>query len=392
MRRLPLMFALTAVALTACNNPSDSKTTTPSVAAQSATTNKDAVIKLGLAVPLTGPQSHIGKDYENGARMAIDDANQAGFKLNNKLFKLELVVEDDQADPKNATTIAQKFVDQKINGIIGHLNSGTCIPASKIYADAGIPQITASATATAYTTQGFKTTFRLMANDAQQGTALGVFAVNHLGAKNIALIDDRTAYGQGLADEFEKSVKAAGGHIITRQYTTDKATDFAAILTLIKGKKPDLIFYGGIDAQAAPMVKQLKQLGIDAKYMAGDGIRTPEFTKIAGQASEGVYASQPGLPLEEMPKGQTFQQQFKAKYGDIVLFSPYTYDAVNVMLNAMKKANSSDPKQYATHIHQSGYHGVVAHAIEFDEKGDLKNAPITLYQVKHGQWSVTKNK
>ena len=250
-------------------------------------TNADLVIKIGAAAPLTGPQAHIGKDNENGTRMAIDDANAKGIVIGGKKVHFELLSEDDQTDPKTATIVAQKLVDAQVNGIIGHLNSGTTIPASRIYHDNGIPQISPSATAVSYTAQGFNTAFRVMANDGQQGNVLGQFATKQLQAKKIAVIDDRTAYGQGLADEFVKSAQANGAQIVTREYTTDKAVDFAAVLTSIKGKSPDLIFFGGMDPQGAPMVKQLRGLGMKTQFMMGDGGYTPKLIDNAGAAAEG---------------------------------------------------------------------------------------------------------
>jgi len=232
------------------------------------------VVKIGHVGPVSGAIAHLGKDNENGARMAIDELNEKGITIGGKKVKFELVAEDDAADPKQGTAAAQKLVDSKVNGVIGHLNSGTTIPASKIYSDAGIPQISPSATNPKYTRQGFKTAFRVVADDTQLGSTLGKYAVTELKGKSIAVIDDRTAYGQGVAEEFEKAVKAAGGNVVGREFTTDKATDFTAILTTLKGKSPDIIFFGGMDAVAGPMIKQMKSLGINAKFMGGDGICT----------------------------------------------------------------------------------------------------------------------
>src|SRR6185312_9986775 len=214
------------------------------------------VVKIGHVGPTTGPQAHLGKDNENGARLAIEDANAKNIVIDGKKVKFELVAEDDQADPKQGTTVAQKLVDAKVAGVVGHLNSGTTIPASKLYSDAGIPQISPSATNPKYTRQGFKTTFRVVADDTQLGGTLGKYAVETLKGKNIAVIDDRTAYGQGVAEEFEKAAKAAGGTIVGHEFTTDKSTDFNAILTKLKAAKPDVLFFGGMDAVAGQMLKQ----------------------------------------------------------------------------------------------------------------------------------------
>ncbi len=377
---LPLAV-LCAAALIACG-----KSETPSAAPPPDAS--ELVVKIGASAPLTGPQAHIGKDNENGTRMAIEDANARDVTIGGKKARFELLSEDDQTDPRIATVVAQKLVDAKVNGIIGHLNSGTTIPASRIYSDNNIPQISPSATAVGYTAQGFKTAFRVMANDGQQGKVLGEFAAKNLGAKKIAVIDDRTAYGQGLADEFVKSAQASGAQIVTHEYTTDKAVDFTAVLTSIKGKQPELVFFGGMDPQGVPLVKQLKALGLNAKFMMGDGGYTPKLIELAGAAAEGTYASLPGVPLDQMPGGKDFSQRYEAKFKQpIQLYAPYCYDAVNVMIAAMQKAGSAEPAKYLPDLAKIEYDGVTA-KITFDEKGDLKGGAITLYQVQQGKWQA----
>jgi len=345
------------------------------------------VIKIGSVAPLTGPQTHIGKDNENGARLAVDEINAQGLVLGGKKVTLELLGEDDQAEPKTATIVAQKLVDAGVVAVIGHLNSGTTIPASRIYHDAGIPQISPSATAVAYTAQGYNTAYRVMANDAQQGKALGQFAVTRLGAKKVAIIDDRTAYGQGLADEFEKAVIAAGGEIVAHEFTNDKATDFTAILTSIKGKAPDLVFFGGMDPQGGPMAKQLKRLGLTAKLLGGDGLQNANFVKLAGADAEGVLASSPGLPIDSMPGGPEFRKKFEAKYGVIQVYAPYAYDAVYALVGAMKRADSSTPAKVLAELPKTDLQGVSG-PIRFDAKGDTQGGAVTLYEVKNGAWQV----
>ncbi|MGA9667336.1 MAG: branched-chain amino acid ABC transporter substrate-binding protein [Gallionella sp.] len=348
-------------------------------------TSGELIVRIGASAPLTGPQAHLGKDNENGTRMAIDDANAKGMTIGGRKVHFDLISEDDQADPKTATIVAQKLVDNKVSGVIGHMNSGTSIPAAKIYSDNGIVQISPSATAVAYTSQGFKTAFRVMANDAQQGRVLGEYAAKNLSARKIAVIDDRTAYGQGLADEFSKAAQANGAQIVAHEYTNDKAMDFTAVLTAVKSKKPDLLFYGGMDAQGGPMAKQVKALAMDLKFMTGDGSNTPEFIKLAGDAAEGAYATLPGVPLDKMPGGKEFEKRFVAKYGAIQLYAPYCYDAVNVMIAAMQQAGTADPAKYLPALAAISYDGVTA-KIQFDEKGDLKGGAITVYQVQRGKW------
>jgi len=345
-------------------------------------------VKIGSASPLTGPQAHIGIDIKNGVQLAIDDLNAAGVEIGGKKVKFELLAEDDEANPTKATTVAQKLADAKVAAVVGHFNSGASIPASKIYSDAGIPQISPGSTNPKYTQQGFKTTFRVVANDDQQGPTMARFAAEKLKARNVAVIDDSTAYGQGLADAFETTAKSLGIKIVAREHTTDKDTDFAAILTKIKGKKPDLIMFGGIDPQAGPMVKQMVQLGIKAKFIGGDGIQTPNFIKLAGKAAESVMASIPGLPKDQMPGGKAFLDKYKAKFNiEVELFAPMGYDAVFVFVEAMKRAGSTDPARFLPEIGKTSYQGVIG-PIAFDEKGDLKNGPITIYVVKDDKWEA----
>jgi branched-chain amino acid transport system substrate-binding protein len=347
-----------------------------------------ATVRIGSASPLTGPQAHIGIDIRNGVQLAIEDANAANLEIGGRKVRFEMIAEDDEANPTKATTVAQKLVDSKVAGVVGHFNSGASIPASKIYSDAGIPQISPSSTNPKYTLQGFKTAFRVVAHDDQQGPTLGKFALEKLKARTIAVIDDSTAYGQGLADAFAATVKAGGAKVVAREHTTDKDTDFKAILTKIKGTKPDLIMFGGIDPQAGPMVKQMAELGIKAKFMGGDGMQTPNFIKLAGGAAEGVMASIPGLPKEEMPGGRLFLEKYKAKFkSEVELFAPMGYDAVMVFIDAMKRAGSTDSAKFLPELGKTRYQGVIG-PIAFDSKGDLVNGPITIYVVKRGKWEA----
>lgn len=373
---------LAAALMTACGQ----ETPTPAPKAGAPKPPDVLTVKIGSASPLTGPQAHIGIDIRNGVQLAVEDLNATGVEIGGKKVKLELVAEDDEANPTKATTVAQKLVDAKVAAVVGHFNSGASIPASKIYADGGVPQISPSSTNPDYTLKGFKTTFRVVAHDGQQGPTLARFAVGTLKSRNVAVIDDSTAYGQGLADNFAATVKTLGANIIAREHTTDKDTDFKAILTRIKGKNPDLIMFGGIDPQAAPMVKQMKELGIKARFIGGDGMQTPNFIKLAGDASEGAMASIPGLPKDQMPGGKAFLEKYKAKFNqEVELFAPMGYDAVFVFIEAMKRAGSADPAKFLPEIGKTSHQGVIG-PIAFDEKGDLRNGPITIYVVKGGKW------
>ncbi|AMP03440.1 receptor ligand binding region family protein [Collimonas pratensis] len=357
---------------------------------------QEQVVKIAHVGPITGPIAHIGKDNENGARMAIEALNVQGITLDGKKTRFVLVAEDDASDPKQATAVAQKLVDAKVAGVIGHVNSGTSIPASKIYYDAGIPQISPSTTSAKYTQQGFNTTFRVVANDSQLGGALGRYAANTLHAKTAAVIDDRTAYGQGLAEEFSKAAKAAGMTIVSSQFTNDKATDFNAILTSFKAKKPDVVFFGGLDAGAGPMLRQMRALGIKAKFMGGDAICTSDLPKLAGDgiSNDQVICAEAGGVEEAARKGlNDFRTAYKIKYGkDVVIYAPYTYDALMTMADAMQKAKSADPKKYLPELAKIQHKGVTG-MIAFDPKGDIKDGTITLYTYRgamRSQLAVTK--
>ena len=349
---------------------------------------QEQIVKIGHVGPLTGPVSHMGKDNENGARMAIEELNAKGIMLDGKKAKFVLQAEDDGSDPKLATTVAQKLVDAKVQAVIGHLQSGTSIPASKIYYDAGIPQISPSATSRKYTQQGYNTTFRVVANDGQLGSNLGRYAAKTLHAKKVAVIDDRTAYGQGLAEEFIKSAKAAGIKIVSQQYTSDRATDFNAILTAVKSKKPDLIFFGGIDASAGPMLHQMKLLGIKTKFMGGDAVCTNEVPKLAGDGLVNdmvICAEAGGVEKTGQKNIDAFKAAYKSRYnGEIKQYAPYTYDAVMTIADAMQKASSADPKKYLPELAKIHHKGVTGN-IAFDANGDLKNGTLTIYTFRDGQ-------
>ncbi len=365
-------------------------------AAASAPAAAQTVVRIGHVAPLTGGIAHLGKDNELGGKLAVEELNARKISIGGNPVTFELLSEDDAADPKQGTAAAQKLVDSKVVGVVGHLNSGTSIPASRIYNDAGIPQISPSSTAPKYTQQGFKTTFRVVANDGQLGGTLGRYALKEMKVKSIAVIDDRTAYGQGVADEFQKSAKAAGGKIVGREFTNDKATDFNAILTKLKGAKPDLVFYGGMDAVAGPMMRQMKQLGINARFMGGDGICTAEMAKLAGDAigqGKVVCAEAGGVTPDKAAAMEGFKKKFKDKFGiEVQLYAPYVYDAVNVMVAAMQKANSTEPKKYLPELAKIQYDGVTGR-IAFDQRGDIRDGALTLFTFKDGkksQMMVTK--
>jgi branched-chain amino acid transport system substrate-binding protein len=344
-----------------------------------------AVVKIGFASPLTGPQAHYGQDNLNGARMAIDELNTRGVKLGTRAVKFELAVEDDQADPKTGTIVAQRLVDAGIRGIAGHFNSGVTIPASRIYHDAGIPQVSVS-TNPKYTRQGYGTAFRIMADDDRQGAMLGEYAARQLKLARVAVVDDRTAYGQGLADAFASAAKRAGANIVRREYVSDKDFDFRAVLTLIKAAKPDAVFFAGYDAQAGPLARQMKDLGLGALLLGGETMNTAKFLELAGPAAEGHIASTPGAALSTRPLGHAFAERYRQRYKqEIGLYAPYFYDAVMVLAAAMQKAGTAEPAKYLPELRRIRHAGITSD-IAFEDNGDLRQARLSIFRVQSGKW------
>jgi branched-chain amino acid transport system substrate-binding protein len=349
---------------------------------------QDQVVKIGHVAPLSGPQAHYGKDNENGVRMAIEDLNAQGVTIGGKKIKFEIQAEDDAADPKQGTAAAQKLCDAKVAGVVGHLNSGTTIPASKVYHDCGIAHVTGAATNPALTKPAYDTTYRIIANDNALGSALALYASDKLKLKKVAIIDDRTAYGQGVAEVFKRTALSKGMQVVDEQFTNDKATDFMAILTAIKAKNPDAVFYGGMDPQAGPMLRQMEQLGMtNVKYFGGDGICTSEIAKLSAGAKTlgNVICAEGGASIAKMPGGSAWKDKYDKKYpNQFQVYSPYTYDATFVLVDAMKRANSTDPKKYIPMLKKANFKGITAN-IAFEPNGELKNAATTLYKYVDGK-------
>lgn len=345
------------------------------------------VVKIGVVGPYTGGAASYGKDFESAVKLAVEDANAAGIKLGGEAVRFELVSEDDAGDPKQAVSVATRLVDLRVAGIVGHLQSGATIPASKVYSDAGIPQVAPAATNPTLTRQGYKTAFRVIGDDQQVGAAMAGYIVTKLGFKSVAVIDDRTAFGQGLADVVAKTIPTLGGKVDAREFTTDKASDFKAILTAIKAKNVQAVFYGGLNAQAGPLRRQMLDLGIAAPLF-GSSISSDEFISFAGkEAAEGTISADSGQAIENMPGGPDFVKKFSAKFGPVVMYAPYGYDATNVLINAMKAADSADPKKYLGEISKLNFKGVTG-PIAFDNKGDLRSAAVTFFKIKAGKWET----
>ena len=359
--------------------------------------DNEIIVKIGQAGPLSGSLSNIGKDIDNGARLAVDEINSKNdFTLNGKKVKLELVSEDDAADPKQGVTVAQKLVDAKVAAVIGHVNSGVSIPANNVYSQAGIAEISTASTNPDYTKKALKTpkgntsAYRVVATDDKQGPAL-VQYLKEAGAKNIAILDDSSQFGKGVADQVEKEAKANGINIIGRDSATDKTVDFKAVLTKFKVQNPDFVFWGGFGDTAAPLAQQLKELGLNAKLIAPDGTCTGTFIKLARDAAEGTICSQAGVPADKLAKGAEFSKLYEAKFPGqhVEIYAPYAYDAVYAIVNAIKKANSADSEAIAAALPQISFDGYIG-KVEFTPDGELKNAAVSILQVKNGKFEVVK--
>jgi branched-chain amino acid transport system substrate-binding protein len=379
--RLSITLIAAAIALVGCGEQKPAAKAEGGTAAPAAVAGVE--VRIGHVAPLTGGIAHLGKDNENGARLAVDEANEAKVQIGGQAVKFVLLSEDDQADPKVGTTVAQKLVDARVAGVVGHLNSGTSIPASPVYNQAGIPVISGSATNPKLTEQGFKNQFRIVGRDDQQGPAIASYLAGEKKPKLVAVIDDATAYGEGIANEVEKTLKAANIQVLPREKGTDKTTDWKAILTKLRGRQPDAVFYGGMDATGGPLLKQGRELGIKAVFSFGDGACTDKMKELAGDAAEGLLCSQAGIPPQAASK--KFLEAYKKKFNtDPILYSPFTYDAVNLLIEAMKKADSAEPSKYLPVLQKISFSGATG-SISFDDKGDRKDAEITIFTMKGGK-------
>ena len=367
-----LLPALAAALLAACG---------PSHPSSGGAPDKQIVL-FGHAGPLTGSIAHQGKDDENGVALALDEANARNLVIGGKRITFRMLSEDDQGDPKIGTLVAQKFVDARVAAVIGHLNSGVSIPASEIYAKAGIPMITGSATNPVLTERGLPLVFRVVGRDDQQGPAIAAYIAQEMKAKRVAVVDDKTAYGEGLANEVDKALRAAGVTIAGRERVSDKETDFKAVLTRIKQKEVDAVFHGGMDSTGGLLVKQARELGLKARFAFGDGACTDEMTQLAGPAGEGLACSQAGIPASAAKP--EFLQAFDARFGPTKLYAPFFYDATHVIIAAMKLADSTDPAKFGPRIREVTLDGATGH-IAFDAKGDRVSPDMTILVMKGGQ-------
>ena len=342
---------------------------------------KEDVIKIGIAGPMTGDQAKMGMDFKNGVLLAVEEWNNKGGVLGKKI---EMIISDDQHDPRQAVSVANKMINEGVVGVIGHFNSSCSIPASDIYNRAGIPMITPASTNPQLTKKGYENLFRVCGRDDQQGRVASDFVINYLKLKEVAILHDKTTYGQGLADEFKKSISDKV-KVVYYGGIVQGDKDFKMVLTAIKNKNPKLIFFGGIYPEAGLLVREAREIGLDAKFMSGDGTIDPKFIEIAGAtAAEGTYLTFSPDP-KNIPSAKGFIDKYRARYGEIGPYSIYAYDAANIILTAIKEANSTEGGSIIDKLHSIEFNGAFG-KIRFDSKGDVTVAPYVLWITKGGKF------
>lgn len=339
------------------------------------------VVRVGIAGPMTGPQAKLGTDFGNGARIAIDEWNEKGGVLGKKI---EVIVGDDAADPKQAVSVANKIVNEGSIGVIGHFNSSCSIPASDVYNRSSVPMITPASTNPLLTERGYKGVFRVCGRDDQQGSIAAKFVTEKLKLKRVAILHDKTTYGQGLVDEFRKSL-GKGIEVVHYGGIIQGDKDFKAVLTDVKGKNPELIYFGGIYPEGGLLVKQARELGMDVPFMSGDGVIDPVFIEIAGkEAAEGTYLTFSPDP-QNIPTARAFIDKYRARFGELGPYSIYAYDATNILFTAVKAAGSTDGKKISGKLHSLPFNGALG-TIRFDEKGDVMASPYVVWITKNGKF------
>jgi branched-chain amino acid transport system substrate-binding protein len=340
----------------------------------------DKVIRIGAAGPMTGDQSKMGIDLRNGVELAVAEWNEKGALLGKKIL---VVPGDDQADPKQAVSIANKFINQKVNAVVGHWNSNCSINASTYYNAANIVSISPASTNPRLTQQGYKTVFRVCGTDDQQGGVAAEFVLKTVKPKRVAVLHDKTTYGQGLADYFKKAVETQVPVVFYDGIQT-RDPDYKAVLTSMKQKNPDVYFFGGVYPEAGRLVRQAKEVGLNIPMITGDGVYDPTFIAIAGKSAEGTYVTF-GKDPSGLPTSKTFNEKYTAKYGAPGPYSIYAYDAANIILAAIQQTGTTDGLKLAEYISRNTFKGAFGD-ISFDKNGDVTKAPYVVWQVRDGKF------
>jgi len=393
-KRLVAVFAaLVAVSMiaTGCGGGSDTN-------AEGGGTAESTTIKIGIGAPLTQGAVALGQGMKRGANLAIKQANESQ-EAKDLGITFEGVDGDDQGDPKTGVTVANQFAsDANLVGVMGHLNSGVSIPASKVYNDNKIVQVSPASTNPALTLQGFNNVFRVCTIDSVQGPVAAESAFTEFGLKTAVVVDDSTPYGEGLASEFAKKFQELGGKVLFTEKTSDKDSDFNALVTKIKSADPAVIYYGGIYNAGALLAKQASDAGVKAPLMGGDGLYDGEYINLGGDATDGDYCTSVGLPIDKLPKGQEFTAAYTAEFpnDEIAAYDAYSYDAANLIIAATLKVAKEQGADKVTSpegrdaiiaaVAATDVEGVTG-KISFDENGDTTNKAITTYKVEGGAWT-----
>lgn len=347
---------------------------------------KEPVIKIGFVAPMTGDQAAHGIDMRFGAQLAVDQAASAGPILPG--YHLELAVLDDQRNPAQAVSAAKRLVsDPDVVAVVGHLNSSCTKPASAIYHEARMLQVSPVSSNPEISRQGFDTFFRICPTDDLQGPAAAHFAVERLGAKRIYVIDDMTTYGRGLANEFVKAAQSLGVQILSHEGITQGEKDFTPLLTKMKAMDPDLIYFAGMFPEAALLLKQRFKLNLAAQFMGGDGLYENALITLATpEAAEGAYLTTLGGDIRQLETAKGFVEAFEARHGHLGAYSSYAYEATNLVLAAIQKAGKKDRASVLAAMKQIPQFTGILGTHTFNERGDTTVRTIGIHQVKTGKF------
>jgi branched-chain amino acid transport system substrate-binding protein len=339
-----------------------------------------AQIKIGVAGPVTGPNAAFGAQLKNGVEQAVEDINAAGG-VNGQ--KLQIVVGDDVSDPKQGVSVANKFVSEGVKMVVGHFNSGVSIPASEVYQEAGIVQVTPASTNPRFTERNMWNTFRTCGRDDQQGLVAGTYLSNNFKGKKVAIVHDKTPYGKGLADETQKAMNAKGLKEVIYEGVNTGEKDYTALVSKLKQQNVDVVYFGGLHTEAGLIIRQMRDQGLQAPMMSGDGIVSAEFTSIAGPGAEGTLMTFAPDPRKN-PNAQDVVKKFRAKNFEPEAYTLYSYAATQILVEAAKQASSTDGKKIADAMKAGKPFKTVIGDISFDKKGDITRPDYVMYVWKKG--------
>lgn len=352
--------------------------------------SRQVTVKIGVVAPMSGALAYYGKDIANGAQIAVDELNSDHFTIGGKRARFELVIEDDKASPDEGKAAATRLIDADVAAVFGHFNSGVSIAAAPLYAQAGIPQLSVS-TNPKYTRMGLKTAFRLTADDIQQGATLARLITEKLRAKSLYVVDDRTLFGAGIADEVDRTVKARKLQML-RESVDPKSAKYAELAQRIKEANADTVFFGGDEAGGLPLLKAVRSAGSSARFVVADAMCDASTIKGAqGSADANYYCTVAGVPPSWLSSGIGFMEMYKTKFGAPGAYSTLSYDGIHVLAQAMQQAGSAKPETYLPVLAKGSFSGKIQGSIEFDNKGDIKDGTVVIYQSIGGQLIEQRN-